>query len=82
MLRVRRRGRRRLLPDARGADGPDDRGRRHRVPYAALPAATDAGVPVFAVVDRCDLLSLGAAGALSRNAPGGKTRNRRRHRTN
>ena len=37
--------------------------------YAALPAATDAGVPVFAVVDRCDLLSLGAAGALSRNPP-------------
>ena len=37
--------------------------------YAALPAATDAGVPVFAVVDRCDLLSLGAAGALSRNTP-------------
>ena len=37
--------------------------------YAALPAATDAGVPVFAVVDRCDLLSLGAAGALARNTP-------------
>ena len=37
--------------------------------FAALPAATDAGVPVFAVVDRCDLLSLGAAGALSRNTP-------------
>ena len=37
--------------------------------YAALPAATDAGVPVFAVVDRCDLLSLGAAGALARNKP-------------
>ena len=37
--------------------------------FAALPAATDAGVPVFAVVDRCDLLSLGAAGALARNTP-------------
>ena len=33
VLRVRRRGRRRPAPpDARGADGPDDRGRRHRVP--------------------------------------------------